>query len=102
MPLVNLRSVCYSADQTFKSKCSFCSTNFDYLQEKVSVNPEDLVVPPNFNRRLFENEADKKKLNRSLAKEKDYNSTKLSLYEILPCDYKGNFFGSTFAFQCHL
>ena len=35
MPLVNLRSISYSADQNFKSKCSFCSTNFDYLQKKV-------------------------------------------------------------------
>ena len=35
MPLVNLPSISYSADQNFKSKCSFCSTNFDYLQKKV-------------------------------------------------------------------
>ena len=35
MPLVNLRSISYSADKNFKSNCSFCSTNFDYLQKKV-------------------------------------------------------------------
>lgn len=65
-PLVNFRFIIYCMKQSFKSKCSFCSSNFfvsrikkkEQIKESycVSINPKDFdadFVLPNFNLCLF-------------------------------------------------
>lgn len=65
-PLVNFRFIIYCMKQSFKSKCSFCSSNVfvskilkkERIKESycVSINPKDFdadFVPPNFNLCLF-------------------------------------------------
>ena len=103
-PYVTVRTKISRANVHFAALTLFISKEREWSYHySVSVNTEDLIVLPNFKLRLFENEADKKKkLNHNLTKEKDYSSNKLSLYEILRCDYKRFFFCSAFAFQRHL
>lgn len=104
-------AICYSADQNFKSKCSFYSILTLFISKKRFNESYHITNQCQQTLRTWSSfqiltcgylkTNRTKKLNRNLTKEKDYSSTKLSLYEILWCDYTQNVFCSTFAFQCH-